>query len=150
MMRALVMNSGKLEKIKVTLSGEGDSLTATAIVKREGLEDCFECSFSLGEARQAGLLSKDIWHQYPRRMLEHRALSFALRDGFSDILNGFSSTEEIEEMEDHAELTQESFRGKEITVTGVTNSILPKEFETIVGGQEDNEEDGEYREELDF
>ena len=55
-------------------------------------------SFSMDEAKVAGLLSKDgPWKTYPKRMLQMRARGFALRDCFPDMLRGIISKEEAED-----------------------------------------------------
>jgi hypothetical protein len=52
-------------------------------------------SFGIEDAKQAGLWGKQgPWTQYPRRMLQHRARGFALRDAFPDLLRGVVSAEE--------------------------------------------------------
>lgn len=52
-------------------------------------------TFSADDAKKAGLLGKaGPWSSYPQRMLQMRARSFALRDGFGDFLRGIRSTEE--------------------------------------------------------
>ena len=100
---ALVYASGKLEKFEESMTGnEGtDAWTAKCVAKRKGFEKPFEGSFSFKEARDAGLLSKNesIWKKYPRRMLQMRARSFALRDGFADVLKGVYIREEILDLE---------------------------------------------------
>lgn len=53
-------------------------------------------SFSIEDAQKAGLTNKDVWRKYPRRMLKHRALSYGLKDMFPDILAGFYTPEEME------------------------------------------------------
>ena len=54
--------------------------------------------FTLDMAKKAGLLSKQgPWTQYPERMLQLRARSFALRDRFPDALKGIKSREEVED-----------------------------------------------------
>ena len=56
--------------------------------------------FSIADAKLAGLWTKaGPWTQYPRRMLKMRARSWALRDGFPDVLKGMKSAEEIMDME---------------------------------------------------
>ena len=52
--------------------------------------------FTMEMAQKAGLDKKDNWKNYPARMLKHRALSYALRDAFPDVLAGIYSPDEIE------------------------------------------------------
>jgi len=55
--------------------------------------------FSWQEAVHAGLSTKSgPWKQYPRRMLMWRARGYACRDGASDILSGFLSREEAQDL----------------------------------------------------
>jgi hypothetical protein len=55
-------------------------------------------SFSISMAEAAGLTRKEgPWQTYPRRMLTMRARSWALRDGFADVLRGLSIREEVED-----------------------------------------------------
>src|SRR5262245_21859820 len=53
-------------------------------------------SFSIADAKRAGLLSKDgPWQTYPQRQLQMRARAFAGRDMFPDQLKGVRSAEEL-------------------------------------------------------
>lgn len=51
--------------------------------------------FTFDDAVKAGLTGKDVWKRYPKRMLKHRCLSYALRDAFPDILAGLYNPEEM-------------------------------------------------------
>ena len=63
-------------------------------------------TFTMDEAKKAGLATKSgPWQQYPQRMLQMRARSFALRDGFSDYLRGIRSIEEERDIRDGAMVT---------------------------------------------
>jgi hypothetical protein len=53
------------------------------------------------DAKRAGLWTKaGPWQTYPRRMLQMRARSFALRDAFPDVLKGLISVKEA--LDNHA------------------------------------------------
>ncbi len=55
-------------------------------------------SFSMSDAKTAGLLGKDgPWRSYPKRMLQMRARGFALRDAFPDTLRGILIKEEAQD-----------------------------------------------------
>lgn len=70
---------------------------AHCVVKRRGEEEHVSI-FSHEDAKKAGLSGKPgPWTQYPERMLQMRARSFALRDKFSDILKGISMREEVDD-----------------------------------------------------
>ena len=65
-------------------------------LKNGGISEV-ECRFSLHDAIQAELYKKDknnTWKKYPIRMLENRARTNALRDCFSDVINGLFPREE--------------------------------------------------------
>lgn len=90
---ALVRASGLLEAIHES----SDAEKATCIVKRKG-EAQYETTFSMEDARRAKLAEKSgPWTQYPKRMLQMRARSFALRDVFPDVLKGIIVREEAED-----------------------------------------------------
>lgn len=78
-------------------SMEGD--TAICRVKRKGEEEQ-QRTFSMAEAKQAGLAGKNVWAAYPRRMLQMRARAFALRDVFPDVLKGLPIAEEVQDYQE--------------------------------------------------
>lgn len=53
--------------------------------------------FSMEDAKRANLHTKDPWKNYPGRMLQMRARSWALRDNFPDVLKGMMIREEAED-----------------------------------------------------
>lgn len=59
-------------------------------------------SFSMADAKRAGLWDKDIWRKYPGRMLQMRARGFMLRDLFPDVLKGVYLAEELQDMDARA------------------------------------------------
>ena len=57
-------------------------------------------SYTIEQATVAGLWGKQgPWKQYPERMLQMRARSFALRDSFADALGGVRIAEEVQDYE---------------------------------------------------
>ena len=65
---------------------------------RDGQVETTKRTFSVAEARTAGLLNKGgAWKLYPNRMLALRARGFALRDAFPDALKGIITTEEAQD-----------------------------------------------------
>lgn len=90
---AVVRASGLLEDIQEWISE--DATEARCRVKRKGSERAIERSFTLADAQQAKLPDKGgPWKQYPTRMLQMRARSWALRDEFPDVLKGIAIREE--------------------------------------------------------
>ena len=71
----------------------------TCIVKRKGRSPV-QHTYTIEDATIAGLWGKQgPWKQYPQRMLQMRARSFALRDSFSDALGGVRVAEEVQDYE---------------------------------------------------
>lgn len=90
---ARVRRSGLMESIAETVK-DG---VATCTVKRKGEQEQTR-EFSMEDARKANLANKPgPWQQYPKRMLQMRARSWALRDVFTDALSGLGLREEVED-----------------------------------------------------
>lgn len=95
----LVQSSGVCEYIKEWSDGEGDQMVAFCEAKRLNSPSVVTQRFSVEDAKLAGLWGKaGPWKQYPRRMLQMRARSFALRDAFADVLKGLSVAEEMQDV----------------------------------------------------
>ena len=97
-MLGLVQGSGLLEDIKeeaVTEGGGGYRCT----VKRKGMSTPTVRQFTMSDAATAKLKGKSgPWSEYPSRMLQMRARSFALRDAFADVLKGLVAREEAQDI----------------------------------------------------
>lgn len=92
---ALVRSSPLCEYVIETDDGN----TATCKVKRRGDPGEQVRTFSMEDAKTAGLLGKQgPWSQYPKRMRQMRARAFALRDVFPDVLRGLPIAEELQDM----------------------------------------------------
>lgn len=97
----LVRASGLLEDIVEVIQQEGDELVAVCTVQRKGQKTPVSNRFTWSEAKRAGLSGKvGPWQQYPRRMMQMRARSWALRDAFPDVLRGLHMAEEVIDMDD--------------------------------------------------
>ena len=93
---AVVRGSGLCDDYTQDVSGEGDAKTATVVTKRRGAKDSIVSTFSVTDAKRAGLWGKaGPWTQYPERMLMWRARGFNLRDNFGDVLKGMKTVEEL-------------------------------------------------------
>jgi hypothetical protein len=76
------------------------SKTAICQVMRSGRSEPINRTFSIEDAKRAGLWQKPgPWTDYPDRMLMMRARAFALRDAFPDVLMGLYLKEEFEGVE---------------------------------------------------
>ncbi len=88
--------------ISETISGEGDKMVAKCVVRRRngsGAEESVERTFSVDDAKGAQLWGKNIWKQYPKRMLQMRARAYAIRDALPDALMGLAMAEEMQDAE---------------------------------------------------
>jgi hypothetical protein len=97
LMQALVRRAG--HRIRVT----GDNQSATcAIVRRDDPDFQYSATFTLEDAKRAGLLGKtgSNWSKYPAAMLLARATSACCRQACADVLAGVSYVpEELGEQE---------------------------------------------------
>jgi len=101
MMKAICINSGLVTRFHEYVEGEGDEMTAHCIIGRAGWPDEIYQTFSIADAKRAGLLPAKpdaAWNKYPKRMLQMRARGFACRDAFPDRLRGIWSREEAIDM----------------------------------------------------
>ncbi len=95
---ALVRGSGVCEWVDEHIDGEGDARVAVCEAKRRGDPKPTRRTFSVADAKKAGLWNKQgPWQQFPERMLQMRARAFCLRDLFADVLGGLYLKEEIED-----------------------------------------------------
>jgi hypothetical protein len=79
-------------------TGAGDTLEAVCTIKRAKAADLTR-SFSVADAKKASLWGKaGPWSNYPKRMLQMRARSWALRDAFPDVLRGIGIKEEQQDI----------------------------------------------------
>ncbi len=91
---ALIKNSPKEEWTKEWIEGEGDNAVAYCETKRKGQTNVIKASFSVSQAKVAGLWGNNTWKKYPLRMLQMRARGFCFRDAYPDVLNGLQLAEE--------------------------------------------------------
>lgn len=78
---------------------------ATCRVKRRSEPEQIR-TFTVDDAKKAGLYGKQgPWTQYPKRMMQMRARSWALRDVFPDVLRGMPVAEELMDMPTERDVT---------------------------------------------
>jgi hypothetical protein len=98
---ALVRRSGLCEYVKEWIEGEGDEMVAYCEAKRKDQVEPVKRSFSVADAKTAGLWKKTgPWTTHPKRMLQYKARAFCLRDLFSDVLMGLHLYEELQGEDD--------------------------------------------------
>lgn len=92
---ALVKRHPQFEDMHESMEGEGQTMAAVCTIKRKG-KDPVTQRFSVEDARLAGLWGKKgTWQMYPKRMLQHRARGFAVKDAFPDAIFGLMSEDEV-------------------------------------------------------
>lgn len=100
-MLALVQASPVFESIEESI----EDGAAVCTVKRRGMKPV-QRVFTTDDAKRAGLWGKQgPWQQYPSRMLQMRARSWALRDAFADVLRGIQSVEEVRDIPEVIDVT---------------------------------------------
>ena len=91
---AIVKGSGQCEYLTSTF----DDSTMTATVKTKRVNEPEEIrSYSMDDAKKAGLATKDTYMKHPKRMLQARARSHLLNDVYPDLLKGIKIREVMEE-----------------------------------------------------
>lgn len=91
-MRSLVDASGLMEKCVVEYDKEAKKATVT--VRRVGRDEA-SYTFDEADAVAAGVVTRKMYSSYPQRMYTARAMGFALRDEFGDVLRGLMTSEEM-------------------------------------------------------
>lgn len=93
-------------RVREWLEGEGDGMVANCLAIRPDTGEEVERTFSVADAKKAGLWGKTgPWQQYPKRMLQMRARALALRDGCADMLRGIQVREEVEDYQPVRDVT---------------------------------------------
>ena len=100
-MRAMVYAAG--HEIKIVTQ---DTAKCVIAGKRAGSDEWQQFTFTLQEARDAGLANKDNWKKYAVDMLLARATARMCRAIFPDVIRGFAAAEEIQDMEPAVTVTQ--------------------------------------------
>lgn len=93
---ALIRRSAQCKYFKIhPVLAEGGDLVVKAEAERMNGE---KQSIVLRRSEFQHLLGKDVWKQYPKRMLSARAITFLARDLFSDVVAGIEATEERQDL----------------------------------------------------
>lgn len=91
----LAWASGKIKEIKEYSTGSIDKGDFVAICEVKRGASVIIRKFSIDDAKKANLWGRGpIWKTYPKRMLQMRARSWAIRDGFGDVTKGLIAIEE--------------------------------------------------------
>lgn len=136
---ALVESSGFCEHFEQYFEGNfaDDTFTAVCKVKRKGRNEHIS-KFSVRDAKIAKLWGKKTkngldtaWCTYPKRMLMYRAVGFAIRDVFPDVLRGSRLYEEVADYAQYEIVNDSSSPDRNVRVVKKGGSGLSKVRETM-------------------
>ena len=98
-------------------------------------------TFTIDDARRAGLTHRDHWQAYPKRMLAARAKKYLAQDTYPDIIGGLISAEESLDL---AEAPAPTDDGSGAVAEGLPPvRITPEQVDVLQGLIEDSEIDTE-------
>jgi hypothetical protein len=92
-MRAMILAAGH-----DLVFEESTGAVCTMRARRRDSEHWTRLSWSIDMARAAGVTGKDNWKKYPRAMLVARCTTDLARMVFPDVIHGFRSVEEVEDL----------------------------------------------------
>lgn len=127
---ALALTMSLFEKFEETTKGTfpNDDFTAVCTLRRRGWPSDTVREFSIGDAKKANLWGKQgPWTNYPKRMLQMRVRSWALRDAAADRLMGLILAEEAMDIEP-----------TEPILVGSGTAAVPDVFEQVPEAMRDN------------
>lgn len=125
---ALVRRSGLLDDFQETITGAGETLAARCTAKRKGEASPIVREFSYADAKQAGLWGKEgPWRSYPKRMMQMRARSWVLRDGFGDVLKGLRVAEEVMDYDADLQVTGNGTYAAPADIDDAITDVAPQE-----------------------
>ena len=119
---AVCLASPVCEWVVESVDGDGEKMTATCSAQRRGYPKPIISTFSVADAKAAGLWGKSgPWTQYPKRMLAMRARGFALRNAFADVLRGLVTAEEAGDYQqiDTVSIDRKNVQAKVVEVAAV-------------------------------
>lgn len=96
LMSSLVYERLPTATLKIT---ETNDASCTVIAGRPGDDKPASFTFTIDDAKRAGLLEKDVWKKWTRDMLRNRAISEACRAVFPDVVGGAYTPEELEPLQ---------------------------------------------------
>ena len=94
-----VLASGLVTGMKYKFEGVGDDMSCTFYVRRKGIEEYQEWTYSMEDARKAGLLANPVWQKHPKKMLFNRARTWCFRNTFPDVIGNVYTPDEVEDVE---------------------------------------------------
>jgi len=129
MQRALAMRAGY--EIDITV----DDKAATCSLSRDG-KACGTSTYTIDDAKIAGLLGKDNWKKNPKAMLVARATAQTMRWHAPDVMVGVFTEDEIEEpleaLEQHVEVEEQQTLEDVVEAEVVPQPCTDETFADIV------------------
>lgn len=123
----IVLNKGILEDYKRWYEGDGDNLTAICKTKRKGIAEESIGTFSVADAKRAGLIGKPgPWTLYPKDQLMWKAIARSFRPLFGDVLCGMPIYEDYREVPSERALTPPS--APDPLLTAVAGKVVPQDL----------------------
>lgn len=113
LMRALVLRAGHDLWVE-----ESSGTKCTVVGRRKGSDHQSRVTWTLDDAKRAGLEGRQNWRKYPRAMLLARASSELVRQAFPEYLAGVSYS--VEELTDGDMVNQEDLEAPELPVANGT------------------------------
>lgn len=95
----VVMASGLVNGMHYKFTGEGDALACTFYIRRKGIEEYQEWTYSLMDAKNAGLLNNPVWKNHTKKMLFNRARTWCMRNTFPDVIGNIYTKDEVEDVD---------------------------------------------------
>lgn len=126
---AIIYASGLLEYKEE----EYDPVTQTAIcrIKRKDMTRPEVRTFSVADAKIAGLWGRNVWAKYPTIMLGAKARNRCIREVFPDVLAGLTITEDALEMQQNTDSTTKYSTILEAPASTVVKKVADTEVEDI-------------------
>jgi hypothetical protein len=115
---SVMINSGKCD---FWTTEEDTPERVTIATRRRGTDRVERRTWTIEDARRAGLVGKDIWARYPAQMLSHRAAADLARRVYPDVLFGVYTPDEAEDFEGGAATvgTPPALRGAQQVTPGL-------------------------------
>lgn len=127
-MVAAIRRSGLCESWRVI---ETTAERCTIETTRKGESEPERETFTQDDAARAGLNRKDVWRQYPRDMLRHRAAAGLARRCYPDVVLGCYAPGEIDEQEPQRAVVEQ---------VRLTPEAIVEEYDREVAGGADPDE----------
>jgi len=132
---ALVRKSGLCEELEYSFEGKGDALKCIATGKRKGMKNPHTEEFSMSDAVLGGLVEKNPnYKKFPKDMIMWKALHRLYKFLWSDVLNGISIKEVVNddvteaEVVGAVEIIHEPIKGAEALASAKTAEPTAEEM----------------------